>query len=109
VTRALALVLLAACSGDDGTSGGCPTGGLFSVEQQQECRQTPSCQLLVRTCMTPAMCPDGAGPPQCATTIQPTSSSGPACDTLDEPACRMRDDCLQIRRVEDNGFMCHAE
>jgi hypothetical protein len=55
------------------------------------------------------MCPDGPGPPQCATTIQPTSSSGPACDTLDEAACRMRDDCLQIRRVEDNGFMCHAE
>lgn len=104
----IAIALLASCAGDDGTSGGCPTSAA-TIEQQQQCRAAPNCQLLVRTCMTPAMCPDGPGPPACATTVQPTSSSGPACDTLDEAACRMRDDCLQIRRVEDNGFMCHAE
>jgi hypothetical protein len=108
VRRALFAIVMAACGGDDGTSAGCPTTAV-TTEQQSACKSTPSCQLVVRTCMVPAMCPDGPGPPSCITTTQPTSSSGPACDTLDEAACRMRDDCLQIRRVEDNSVTCHAE
>jgi hypothetical protein len=103
MTRLALVFWVTACSSHATTTTPDAPGPTCASQAEAGCHALTGCQLTGSSCVPGPNCPPDQSPPVCIDTLQPTMSSGPACNTLSPDDCRHRDDCDVLHLLQQDG------